>query len=438
MKAKINKNILNGVLGFVVPTLAMLFVTPVLINGLGQDAFGIFVLATSLGGSFSFLDLGFSSATTKYIAEAVSNQKFGEVGSIIKTSLVLYFFLAAVISSVIWFFAPYLPEIFSLAKSSISDAVLTFRLAAIQFCFLLLLSVYISVFKAFHRFDLATYLTSYAAVVGNAGAGLAVWLSNVGLVEVSVIGLFSSISALGLAHFILISICQQRDIDIKRTSASMVIFRKMIGFSAILTVHSLASIFFTQAQRLIIGVLLGPVAVTVYQVAYTAVSKCHSLINSAAEILFPIVSELQNRTLLLSLYKKALLISAVFSVCILSPLMLFANKIITLWVGKSIALSATPLLQILGVAFFFVAISAPSYHIMNGIGKPIVNVIYSTCNVLLYIFTLWIFSIRGELILIDFALSFMVSNVITGIIYQLFVMRLLGKYKRSNNIGLTH
>lgn len=97
-----------------------------------------------------------------------------------------------------------------------------------------------------------------------------------------------------------------------------------------------------------------------------------------------------------------------------------ADLIFGLWLGDEISLKVAPLVLPLAIAFFFVAMSIPAHHLLNGVGKPIWNVYYSLCNVFVYVISL-VFLKHGGLSLTDFAVAFMVSNVLTGLVFQVAV-----------------
>ncbi len=107
----------------------------------------------------------------------------------------------------------------------------------------------------------------------------------------------------------------------------------------------------------LVGVLIGPAAVTIYVLAATAVSKVHAVVNSATEVIFPLSSAIADRIRLRRVYLRMLLGSGVLAVLLLLPLSLFAEPILTVWVGADLAREAAPLMQILAVAYFFVALS---------------------------------------------------------------------------------
>ncbi|HEY5993157.1 MAG TPA: oligosaccharide flippase family protein [Gallionellaceae bacterium] len=421
---KVKRNMGYGLLGFALPTLVMLLSIPVLIAGLGKDGFGIFTLAASVGGSFGFLDLGFSAATTKYVAADLSRQRFESANSILYTSLAFYGALAALIVFVVWIGAPVFVKLFSIPIALSDQATAAFRIAAFQFGFFLLVGVFISLFKAIHRFDAATSINTFIAIVSYGGAALAVKMHMVGIVGATLIGMLANAIALIVAYAVSLRIYRTRTINAGSARPSLSSLRRMFSFSATLTIHSLAAVFFAQFQRLIIGYLLGPASVAIYQVAYAAVSKIHALVNAATEVIFPIVSASGHDSTTQALYLRTISVSALTAILLLLPLGIFAGPIVELWIGREVAVSAAPVLQILTIAFFFITISSGPYHILNGMGRPIVSVLYSAGNVCIYMVTLFAFSLGG-ISLTNVAWTFAISNVISGLIFQLLAMRLI-------------
>jgi len=64
----IARNVIHGLLGFVIPTIVVVASYPVLVHRLGAAAFGVYLLALSLSGTVMLLDLGFCGATVKFVA----------------------------------------------------------------------------------------------------------------------------------------------------------------------------------------------------------------------------------------------------------------------------------------------------------------------------------------------------------------------------------
>ena len=65
------RNMLSGIIGWSWPVLLAFAVTPYLLEGLGEEGFGIRSILIMLVGYFSMINFGLSGAVTKYISEYV-------------------------------------------------------------------------------------------------------------------------------------------------------------------------------------------------------------------------------------------------------------------------------------------------------------------------------------------------------------------------------
>jgi len=109
--------------------------------------------------------------------------------------------------------------------------------------------------------------------------------------------------------------------------------------------------------------------------------------------------------------------SLIIAVLILLPLSALAEPILTLWVGSDLAREAAPLMQILAVAFFFIALTPAPFHLVNGIGRPWFNVAFDVTNVIIAASALVAFALDG-LTVVEFAWAFAIANVVNGLLFQ--------------------
>ena len=65
------RNMMSGVIGWSWPVLLAFVVTPYLLEGLGEEGFGIRSILIMLVGYFSMINFGVSGAVTKYMSEYV-------------------------------------------------------------------------------------------------------------------------------------------------------------------------------------------------------------------------------------------------------------------------------------------------------------------------------------------------------------------------------
>jgi O-antigen/teichoic acid export membrane protein len=86
----IRRNAWHGLMGFAVPSLIVFASYPVLIRHLGAAAFGVYLLAVSLSGAMMFLDMGFSAATLRFVAQDLAAGRPKAAADVVLTSLVFY------------------------------------------------------------------------------------------------------------------------------------------------------------------------------------------------------------------------------------------------------------------------------------------------------------------------------------------------------------
>src|SRR6185369_11581473 len=98
----------HGVLGFALPAAVVLASYPVLLRRLGGAAFGVYLLAASLSGASTFLDLGFSAATLKFVAADLAAGRLRAAANVIVTSLLCYSVIGITGGLVVMALAPWL------------------------------------------------------------------------------------------------------------------------------------------------------------------------------------------------------------------------------------------------------------------------------------------------------------------------------------------
>lgn len=433
---KIGYNSIYGLIGFAIPTVVMLVAYPVLINHLGAEVFGIYILATSVSGSLAFFDFGVSSAAVKFIAEDMVKGNQRAAAEVINTSLIFYGGLGAIGDLLIWFLSPRLVLLFRVDPLVQTEAIWAFRLAALQFGIYLLTVVFVSVFKGMQRFDYSALVLSFLSVLTYAGAVAGVLLFGAGLQGITTISFVANLVIFLFSAILSFMLCRTHSIQLISTRPSFYTFRRMFNFGIAMTVHMFASFFFRQAQRLLVGALIGPGAVTIYVLAVTVVSKVHELISATTEIIFPIASvvDKKNKSLFRRVYLHMLFGSGIIAILILLPLVILAEPILKLWVGADLASKTAPLMMFFAIAFFFVSLSPVPFYVVNGFGKPWFNVIFDLINVTIATLLIVVFAVNG-LTLVEFAWAFAISNAVNGLLYQVAVEILIWRSSVMSKIS---
>ena len=118
------------------PVLLALVVAPIVVRGLGNDAYGIRGLATMLIGYFAILDLGLNGAVTKYLAEYVANDDKFLIAELLGTTLTTYIVVGLVGGIIIWSLAEWFStSVFQIPANLELESIWAFRITGIGFFF---------------------------------------------------------------------------------------------------------------------------------------------------------------------------------------------------------------------------------------------------------------------------------------------------------------
>ncbi len=416
MSEMVRRNALQGLAGFALPAVIVLLSYPVLVRHLGAEAFGIYLLAASLGGAALLLDVGFSAATLKFVAEDLAAERPQAAAGVIVTSVACYGVLG-VVGGLVWAaLAPWSVALLKADPGLTADAIRAFRLGGLQLAAALPMTVFLAVAKGMQQFGRSTailVLLSLATYGGAVAAVVAGW------------GLVGAMTATVLANFAVLAfaarqggrLCREHGIRLGSASPRWAAVRRMSGFGWTVTVNSLSGFLLYHVQKYLVGAAIGPAAVTIYQMAAAGPSKIHAAVNAATEVMFPLASASRDRPELRRIYRRMLGASLVMAAAGFCPLALFARPALGLWLGGTLAGPVAPLVPAFALGYLFLALSPAPFHLLNGLGRPGFNSAFYGLNALINITLIAVFAVGG-ITLEKFAWAFACANIVTSLIYQ--------------------
>jgi O-antigen/teichoic acid export membrane protein len=409
----------------------VLIAYPILIRALGAEAFGVYVLATSVSGILAFLDFGTTSATTKFVAQysGMTNQR-DRLADVVSASLIFNVVVGLII--IVAIFAASTPLYSYLVKQPVADVdgPRVFEIAAIQFALLTLVSVGAAVLKGLHRFDLAALiLVSYSACYYGLSL-LGTLFSDSRLLTVMLFATVGSGLSLVVTWIFVRSAFSGMGAFICKKIPTWNVFQEILRFSAIMSVNTIAGALLYNLQRYMAGRFIGAFAVTAFFVPFALASKGHSFVNAANEVLYPYASSGTHNTVKLrEVYVRMTSGTVATSGILAAVLILFAGPILRFWVGADLSETSAPLLKILAVGFFFLAITPPPFHLFNGLGKPQLNTVFALFNAFVNCVLVAAFALTSDkLDLEQLAWAFTIANGANAIGYHLLAERIVWKH----------
>jgi O-antigen/teichoic acid export membrane protein len=343
--------------------------SPYLVKKLGAEGYGIWVLCFSLVEYGAFLDLGFRSATVKYVAHFWTLAKHDNVNAILNTSL-LY---AALISTPLWIlvvlFSNEIHRFFHISPALLPSFRLLMILVSLSWCLGFVFNTFNAALEAVQRFDLSNKVNVVTTLIRSGGTFALLWMGY-GLIGIGVLVVISqSIGyALNLLNFR--RIFPQLKLSLRY--ASVKTLREMGKFGIHTFVLNTSTLFLNQSPPLVIGHFLPTAFVGFYslpnrliQYTGTAVSGIGSVVNSNT-------AELQARGEIGALSQLAIFTNR-YCLALFMPLAIvfsvFAQELFKLWVPSAVEYAA-PLLPILAIGYLIaVAGQFSSGMLLLGMGR---------------------------------------------------------------------
>jgi O-antigen/teichoic acid export membrane protein len=364
------KGTVLNLMGQGIPLVVALLCFPVIAGGLGPERFGVLVLSWTVVGYAGAFDLGLGRAAARFIAAALARGATGEVPSILGTALLAESLLGIVAGVAIAAFAPLLVlHVFALPADLEGEGLATLQLIALAVPIVLLSNSLRGSLFAAQRFDLVN------AVMVLASSSMYL-LSTIGVLAgwrlpVIVASLVAS-KTLALATLWILARRHCPGLRAGGLSTDRRAFHDLIRFGSWLTVSSMMLPVMKQAERFFIPALLSVGALAFYVVPFEAVSRAAILPISMALALFPAFSRLDRcdgPSLTDLVIRPSRYLLLIMTPAFALPA-LFADELLTVWMGRAFAAEAAPPLRLLAAAFYVSGFAHILKAAVQGLGRP--------------------------------------------------------------------
>lgn len=356
--------------GFITPMLLNLLFTPVILNNLGSEAYGLQTLVNVIIGFLMVADMGLDIPVTKFISEFRAKGDKMSINRLLNTTLHIYLLIGVLGMIVIFCLSPWLVKnAFSVPEKLHSEALMVFLLAGIGFFGGIFAMWGKSVFNGLQRYDIANAISIISNLLSTI-IGIALVIAGYNVVTfVFVRVFFSTVSGFIYIYFsrnLLPSFKIRLGID----STIWTLLKAQIAYGLILRI---SGILFSRLDQTLIGAWIGIVAVGIYSIPYMITSSLIALIASAIHFIFPMASELYSTKKteeLNSLFLRSSNFVAAVSSLLFIPLILFGDKFLILWIGYDVGVQGGSVLILLAIATYSSSlcnIVINSY--VSGIGK---------------------------------------------------------------------
>lgn len=353
---------------FLLPMAFTIFLTRSMALNLGEGEFGVMLLVNAISSFVNYVDLGLSTAVTKYSAEYKGSGNIQALTELLSSSRLL--FLATGLIGLLVFFVLgvwFLP-LFNITGGSIKNISVVFILAGLTFLLSSLTTVYSAVLTALQRFDLLTKLSLAMLFVNSIGSIILLEM-NFRLKALMSLNLFLALVTLVFFHFYVKKLMPELKLSFKLYKHELI---KAYKFGAQAFASNLAGTLLNYLDRLIIPIFLGPAMLPYYSVPGNIAIKTSVVTNTFGLMLFPMASEFAGsgeveklKNVYIRSFRNLHIIAAAVTVAII----FFAEKILYFWLGADYAERSSKILVILALTYFVVGLYIPLQGMLLGLGK---------------------------------------------------------------------
>jgi len=325
------------------------FMMPFMIKELGESSYGVWAVAVSVVGAFHLLDLGFTSAVTRYVSRYIGVKDNQATNEVISTGLVIFSLLSLVVlvlTAAVALLAKYFLNVSG--DTYVIGAVIF--LSGLALCIEFPFKAFAGIAYAYLRYDLVVYSRIFFAAVGGVAYYIAL-LNGYKLIALAVITVLLSIAS-NITYY-LIARYAHKAMRVSRKFVNRETAKALLSFSIWSFTANIAAVLRGGIDNIIIASLMPIAAVTHYTVGYRLAEYATQAQLQATNTLTPLFAKYDARGGVDELSERIVLMTKINTMlacfcCVM--LLLLGDIFIQRWVGKGYADSFN-IMRALAIAF---------------------------------------------------------------------------------------
>lgn len=435
-KKLVSQNISINVLGNLIPMILAIFCIPLIINGIGNEKFGILSIAWLFLGYFSILDLGIGRATTKFVIEYSNKGLIDEVKSLIFTSIFSLIIFGGFIGLVLLILTPIIiTDFLNIPTYLQAETHQSFYAICFSIPFVIGVAGVRGVLEAQQKFRLLNVIKIPASILNYLIPAVVVIFSDSVFLIIFLLMVMRALLLLVYAFYCFRPFRGTKSVKIIQGRLA----KKLVSYGGWLTISNLVGPVMVYFDRFIIGSILTLTLLTYYSTPYEVITKLLVIAGSATGVLFPVFTSLylQDDQKLEDIYNKSLK-GILF---ILFPITLFVAcfsfEILLLWLGKDFSENSSVVLVLLSLGVLWNSISAIPFTALQALNRPDITAKVHVIELPFYIVALLF--LAQNIGIVGVALAWMLRSLLDAIVFLVIYKNLAktpAKYHQSKTTYL--
>ena len=362
------RNVLSNWTGFFVQVAVVFFLTPFLIERLGKEQYGVWVLATSMVGYYGLIGLGLQGGVNQYLTRYLATRDYSRMNAAASTAVFTLSGLGIVVvvcAVVVGIVAPSLFSVPHHFATELSWSVIVLGVSAgVQIA----LHLFSAAFVATQRYDVLNLIGIVTRLLSAAAIAILLLRGHgfLGVVTASAIcDILGYLARWRLAYVMLPELrVSWRLIDRER-------FWELFSYSNWNFLGSIAQSIFAHTDALVIAWAMPVAALTPYALAASLSRYLERLLRPVDQVFFPVVADLHAREdigALKRMYVRSSRIYLLLVAIVVAYSGVWAGDFFRLWVGEEFVVGprteSTPFL-------FHILLIALAGRLFPGIGLQV-------------------------------------------------------------------
>lgn len=397
----------------VIVVVTSLLLTPFLIDVLGQQDYGLWILIISVLGWFNVIDLGFSTAVQRYIVLALESSDHRKVNIIFSTAFALFSALGIFAASCLLILAQF-PDIFGVDEAREPTLLIALSILSLKVFWDFLMNSFHGIFSGLLRFDIDANLSSLNAI---SKALLVFYL----VTEFNIYGaIFATLAADFLTNVLKVIFAKRlyKNLKFSVHNVSIKELKLLFSFSKHVLASGVAQTLNSKVDPILVTRLFDLSTVAIYSIASRLTGHIQAFVSSVTGVFAPVFTKMVARDEnMAQIFTRTTSINTFAATVLFLPLLIFGGVFIKLWVGDEFE-NSIYILNILVFSFLCQAVSTAVRNVLFAQANhkliSIVNLLGAIFNIGLSITLSQYWGVLG--VASGTAIGFFISDVVLSLV----------------------
>jgi len=333
MSKQIWKNISSGWMQILLSLIFTIMITPLVINTLGREMYGLWILIFNIVGYLYLADFGITNSISRiYSKYNILNNK-EKLGSLIYTIYIIIFLIDIFIILFSYIFYEQIMSFLEVSENLESTFLILFIIAISEVVMQMILRVNIGILQGIHKFHITNNLNSLNIIVKFILIYILVYSNNLNVFTYTMITSGTKLLINTYSFYII-----REELRLMRRVLDKNISKEMAGLGSSSLIISFGIALYTNVPTLLFGKMFSLENVILYSIPLSLMLIVSKFINTIFVIAVPKVSELKalksdNKIYMIS--SLGIHVSLLINFLSLVFFIFFAKDILILWLGEN-------------------------------------------------------------------------------------------------------